>query len=178
MTDKATLRRLARLLTPATSDESRRVASRLHPEGVIGRVRSGCVYMAMPGELDVSAVTGLRPSVEWYTTRTVDRSTLSVHPIDSEYELHPFGYEQPVAGSPEVDPTVIDVWVVPGVAFDADGHRLGHGMGYYDRLLERARPGSRFIGVTTERRLFPSIPHGAHDVPMEVVVTEERVLRP
>ena len=176
MTDKATLRRLARLLTPATPDDSRRVTSRL--KDAIGEARSGCVYLPMPGELDVSAITELRPSVEWHTTRTVSRSTLSVHPIDSEYELHPFGYQQPVAGSPEVAPTVIDVWVVPGVAFDAEGHRLGHGMGYYDRLLERARPGSQFIGVTTERRLFPSIPHGLHDVPVEVVVTEERVLKP
>lgn len=176
MTDKATLRRLARLFSPATPVENDRVTVRLAE--VMKPSDTACLYLAMPGEVDVGAITHLRSDIAWYTTRTVDRSTLSVHPIDCEYETHPFGYRQPVAGTPEVEPSVIDAWVVPGVAFDEAGRRLGHGMGYYDRLLERARPGARFIGVTTERRLFPRIPESEHDVRMHAVVTEERVLRP
>ena len=176
MTDKATLQRLAKLLSPATPEESERVTHRLAE--LIGTVTTGCVYLPMPGELDVSAVAELRSDVIWYTTRTVDRMTLSVHRLDSEYETHPFGYRQPILGSPEIDGSAIDVWIVPGVAFDAEGHRLGHGMGYYDRLLARARSVARRIGVTTDRRIFPDIPSGRFDIPMDLVVTEERVIRP
>ncbi len=176
MTDKATLRRLAEMLSPCVPEEGQRVADRLVE--LAGDAATGCVYLPMPGELDVTAIVDHRSDIAWFTTRTADRETLTVHSMDSEYETHPYGFRQPVSGSPEVDPAGIDVWIVPGVAFDAEGHRLGHGMGYYDRLLARARPAARVIAATTERRIFPRIPSGRFDVPMDLVVTEERVIRP
>jgi 5-formyltetrahydrofolate cyclo-ligase len=93
-------------------------------------------------------------------------------------ETHAFGYRQPVAGSDLTPPTSIDVWIVPGAAFDTRGNRLGHGKGYYDRLLSKARPDSRFIAVTLGRRIFDRIPTEAHDVTMHRIVTEERVITP
>ena len=176
MADKPTLRRLARLLSPATLVESDRVTDRLL--GVLGSALTGCIYLPMPGELDVTSVVDRRADIEWFTTRTVDRTTLSVHPFHSEYEVHPFGYRQPIHGSVEADPGEIDVWLVPGLAFDGAGHRLGHGMGYYDRLLAGVGPEARLVGVTLERRIFPSIPSDRFDVPMDLVVTEERVISP
>ncbi len=176
MTDKGTLRSLAKLLSPSVPEEGHRVVRRLGE--LIDEVSTGCVYLPMAGELDVTSIIEHRPDIAWFTTRTVDRSTLTVHPFESEYEMHPFGYQQPIAGSPEIDPVEIDVWLVPGVAFDAEGHRLGHGVGYYDRLLGRARPEAQLIGVTTERRVFPSIPHERFDVSMDLIVTEVQVIRP
>jgi 5-formyltetrahydrofolate cyclo-ligase len=176
MADKQTLRRLAKLLSPSVPEEGQRVVRRLAE--LLGDASTGCVYLPMPGELDVTGIVRHRADLAWFTTRTVDRTTLTVHPFECEYETHPFGYPQPIAGSPQVDPAEIDVWLVPGVAFDVAGHRLGHGVGYYDRLLARARSGAQLIGVTTERRIFPSIPNDRFDIPMELVVTEERVIRP
>jgi 5-formyltetrahydrofolate cyclo-ligase len=176
MADKRTLRRLAKLLSPSAPEEGHRVVHRLVE--LLGDASTGCVYLPMPGELDVTSLVEHRGDVDWFTTRTVDRTTLTVHRVDSEYEAHPFGYQQPISGSPEIDAAEIDVWIVPGVAFDERGHRLGHGMGYYDRLLARARPEALLIGVTTERRVFPGIPHDRFDIPMDLIVTEERVIRP
>ena len=176
MADKPTLRRLARLLSPAVLQEGELVAERL--AGVVGSALTGCVYLPMPGELDVTSIVDRRADIDWFTTRTVDRTTLSVHPFHSEYEVHPFGYRQPIQGSVEVEAATIEVWLVPGLAFDPTGHRLGHGMGYYDRLLARAGPGARRVGVTLERRIFPAIPSDRFDVPMDLVVTEDRVIRP
>ena len=176
MTDKDTLRRLAKLLSPSVPEEGHRVALRL--VHLLSDVSRGCVYLPMPGELDVTSIVDHRADIAWFTTRTVDRTTLTVHPIESEHEMHPFGYRQPIAGSPEIDAAQMDVWIVPGVAFDADGHRLGHGTGYYDRLLARARPVAQRIGVATERCIFPSIPSEPFDVQMDLVVTEKRVISP
>lgn len=176
MADKPTLRRLARLLSPATLEEGDRVAE--HVLGVMDSPLTGCIYLPMPGELDVTSVVDRRADIEWFTTRTVDRTTLSVHPFDSEYEVHPFGYRQPVEGSVEADAGDIDLWLVPGLAFDMAGHRLGHGMGYYDRLLAAVGPEARLMGVTLERRIFPTIPTDRFDVPMHLVVTEARVISP
>ncbi len=176
MTDKGTLRRLAKLLSPSVPEEGHRVVRRLAE--LIGEVSTGCVYLPIPGELDATGVVAHRADIDWFTTRTVDRATLTVHAFESELEMHPFGYRQPVSGSPEIEPDEIDAWIVPGVAFDAEGHRLGHGMGYYDRLLSRARTGALLIGVTTERRVFPRIPYDRFDISMDAIVTEERVINP
>jgi 5-formyltetrahydrofolate cyclo-ligase len=66
----------------------------------------------------------------------------------------------------------LDLVMVPGVAFDRSGARMGHGFGYYDRLLHRARPDAPLVALAFECQLFPSIPTQPHDVFMDQVVTE------
>src|SRR5204863_8679815 len=69
----------------------------------------------------------------------------------------------------------LDLVKVPGVAFDRGGGRTGHGKGYYDKLLERARPDTPLVALAFECQLFPEIPTGAHDIYMDKVVTEGAV---
>lgn len=69
----------------------------------------------------------------------------------------------------------VDLVMVPGVAFDRHGDRIGHGKGYYDRLLRRARSDTRFIAVAFECQLFPKVPMGEFDVPMDKVATEKTI---
>ena len=80
-----------------------------------------------------------------------------------------------------IDGEKIDLAVVPGVAFDAAGRRLGHGGGYYDRILDRlgrGGGGALFrVGLAFEFQVFESIPAAEHDVCMDAVVTGKRVLR-
>ena len=64
--------------------------------------------------------------------------------------------------------------VVPGVAFDAQGGRVGHGRGHFDRLL--ARSGALLVGLCFENRLVEAVPMEPHDVRMDVVATEKRML--
>jgi 5-formyltetrahydrofolate cyclo-ligase len=67
----------------------------------------------------------------------------------------------------------LELIIVPGVAFDRDGGRLGHGKGYYDKLLEHARPQTPLVALAFECQLFPQIPMQEHDVYMDTVVTEK-----
>ena len=71
----------------------------------------------------------------------------------------------------------LDLVVVPGVAFDAEGRRLGLGRGYYDRLLATA-PGALRVGFAFDWQLVASVPVEPHDLSMDLVVTERTVLRP
>ncbi len=66
------------------------------------------------------------------------------------------------------------VILVPGLAFDAKGGRLGHGKGYFDRLL--AKTNALRIGLCFENHLVEAVPMESHDVRMDVVVTEKRFL--
>ncbi len=72
-------------------------------------------------------------------------------------------------------PGELDLIVVPGVAFDARGARMGHGFGYYDRLLQHARPDAPLVALAFECQLFPEIPTQSHDVFMDKIVTEKAV---
>jgi 5-formyltetrahydrofolate cyclo-ligase len=66
----------------------------------------------------------------------------------------------------------LDLIIVPGVAFDRQGGRLGHGFGYYDKLLQHARPDTPLVALGFECQLFEQVPMQAHDIYMDRVVTE------
>lgn len=69
----------------------------------------------------------------------------------------------------------LDLVMVPGVAFDRTGGRMGHGFGYYDKLLQHARPDAPLIALAFECQLFPEIPTQAHDIFMDKIITEKTV---
>ena len=71
-----------------------------------------------------------------------------------------------------LQPEDLDLVMVPGVAFDRQGGRTGHGKGYYDKLLEHARAAAPLIALAFECQMFPEIPCGSHDIYMDKVVTE------
>jgi 5-formyltetrahydrofolate cyclo-ligase len=77
----------------------------------------------------------------------------------------------------QVPVTDLDLIMVPGVAFTRDGARMGHGKGYYDKLLEHARPDVPLVALAFECQLFPEIPTQEHDVFMDQIITEVAVYR-
>lgn len=74
-----------------------------------------------------------------------------------------------------LQPEDLDLIMVPGVAFDRQGGRTGHGKGYYDKLLEHARLETPLVALAFECQLFPEIPCESHDIYMDKVVTEAAV---
>ncbi len=75
----------------------------------------------------------------------------------------------------EIDPSQLDIIMVPGVGFGRDGARMGNGQGYYDRLLEKVRPDCALVALCYESQLFDDLVVGPHDVYMDKVVTEAAV---
>lgn len=71
-----------------------------------------------------------------------------------------------------LQPADLDLIMVPGVAFDRQGGRTGHGKGYYDKLLEHARADAPLVALAFESQMFPEIPCESHDIYMDKVVTE------
>ena len=87
-----------------------------------------------------------------------------------------FGASEPT-GSEILAPEEIDVVVTPGLAFDRRGHRVGYGGGFYDRFLARAGAGTPRIGVCFAVQLVEEVPHGEPDLAVDVVVTEDEIVR-
>ena len=71
-----------------------------------------------------------------------------------------------------VDPALLDVVVVPGLAFTVDGRRLGQGGGHYDRFLVRLRDGCVTVGAAFAEQLVDDLPTESHDVRLDLVVTD------
>jgi 5-formyltetrahydrofolate cyclo-ligase len=74
-----------------------------------------------------------------------------------------------------LQPGDLDLIMVPGVAFDKNGGRTGHGKGYYDKLLEHAKPETPLVALAFECQMFDEIPMDHHDIFMDKVVTENNV---
>ena len=77
----------------------------------------------------------------------------------------------------KVAPEQLELLIVPGLAFDHGCERLGHGFGFYDRLLRNTRPGVLKIGIAFECQIVPQVPTEPHDVPLDAVVTEKATYR-
>jgi 5-formyltetrahydrofolate cyclo-ligase len=71
--------------------------------------------------------------------------------------------------------TDLDLVMVPGVAFDRTGARMGHGNGYYDKLLQHARLDAPLVALAFECQLFPEIPTAEHDIFMDLIITERAI---
>ena len=75
----------------------------------------------------------------------------------------------------QVVATDLDLVMVPGVAFDRSGARMGHGKGYYDKLLQHARFDAPLVALAFECQLFPKIPTAEHDIFMDMIITERAI---
>ena len=87
-----------------------------------------------------------------------------------------FGAMEPSAGR-AVEPERVDAVIVPGVAFDRRGARVGYGGGYYDRFLARTRPGVPAIAIAFGLQVVEGVPEGRGDRRLDAIVTEEEVIR-
>ncbi len=104
--------------------------------------------------------------------------------IGSLEEVAPagFGLLEPVESvrldlARDVPADQVDFFAVPGVAFDREGGRLGHGKGYYDRLLTGARPDACLTGLCFEVQVVDKVPMEVHDIRLDIVVTERAIYR-
>jgi 5-formyltetrahydrofolate cyclo-ligase len=85
-----------------------------------------------------------------------------------------FGIMEPVKDARKIEPKKIDLAIVPGVAFDLHGDRIGHGVGYYDKFLSTAK-GARKVGLAFDFQVVgQKIVCEAHDVQVDEIITEKR----
>jgi len=134
------------------------------------------IYRSKGSEVDTTAidVAARARGVEVAYPRVVDgQHQLAFHLVGVD-ELVPsrFGLREPRADAPSVDIARIGAFVIPGLAFDRSGVRLGWGLGHYDATLVVADPRAFRIGLAFECQMVDSVPHDPHDQRLHVIITE------
>jgi 5-formyltetrahydrofolate cyclo-ligase len=156
---------------------SGRVRSYLEEWPPLQRATVALLYLPLGDEIDLVALQGTELGCRFVATRTPDREgTLTVHELGGPLEVHRLGFLQPHRAAPEVDVEDIDVLLLPGLAFDLWGTRLGRGAGYFDELLSRLPPRAVTVGVCPAALVVDRLPRDSHDQTVQFLATDEGVI--
>jgi 5-formyltetrahydrofolate cyclo-ligase len=176
------MREVRRSLSHAHRREaSARVCGRLAGLPELSWARGVLAYNATSEEIDpFAAVVRIRSSgARVAMPRVAAPHELALHWVDEPAELvsGAYGILEPGRHAPPADPGVIDVALVPGVAFDAEGGRLGFGGGYYDVLLPKLPARCLMIGLALDEQMVEAVPVGPDDARVDMIVTPSSLLR-
>lgn len=133
------------------------------------------MYHSLPDELSTHKFLDKWHDRKRFFLPRVNGVNLEILPYDkSRLELGAFHIEEPT-GDETVSADEIELVIVPAVAYDRKGNRLGRGKGFYDRLLASTK--ATKIGVGYEFQIVDEIPAEPHDVPMDMVISQHTVIR-
>ena len=130
------------------------------------------LYHALPDEVSTLSLLNTWQNKTLLLPRVIDNEQMEVRRYTRPEDLQQgaFGIMEP-CGELFTDYAAIDVAIIPGMAFDAKGHRLGRGKGYYDRFLSLA-PAIYKIGICFPFQLVDNVPVNENDVWMDEVIGE------
>lgn len=185
--NKSEIRRQLRTALGAMTDESRHAKSSIicsaiaaSPEFTAANVIM--LYLSTPEEVDTASLA-LRawqagkqvvvPKVSWDQRRMLPTEISS---LNNGLAITGPGVREPIAGKP-VPVAFIDLVIVPGLGFTEDGHRIGRGMGFYDRFLAQPDFNGLSCGLAFQEQILEHLPMLDHDVPLSMLATDQGIRR-
>jgi len=177
------IERRIRLLTPQQrAVNNARIASALAALPEFSGAGTVMLYMSIGDEVDTLPVVeralaqGKNVALPKVDLKAKTMAAWRITDIGRGIAAGTFGIPEPALPD-VVDPADIDFCLVPARGFDTLGNRLGRGGGYYDRFM--AAPGFRAVrcGVAFDFQLLENLPQEPHDLPVNIIVTESRILR-
>ena len=141
--------------------------------------RSLALYAARDNEVATSEICrAALASGKLLCYPRVEAGSLVFRQVSGECELvcGSFGIPEPGDVFPAHDPGALDLIVIPGVAFDLRGHRIGYGKGFYDRTVHSLEGSGRLVGLCYDFQLVDAVAGEPHDVLMDLIITESRLV--
>ena len=180
--EKEATRQAVRGAIAALSDEERANASRQIARRVTSLkeyqyARTVLLFLSMPDEVDTGPILldALRRGLSVAAPRVIrgTRDMVALPVRDPERDIAPgaWGIPEPVGGTP-IASEEIDFVLVPGLAFDRVGHRLGRGAGFYDRFMSADGFSGYRCAIAFDCQIVAAVPVDLHDIPVQCIVTE------
>jgi 5-formyltetrahydrofolate cyclo-ligase len=185
--NKSALRRHLRQVLADMNDQTRQDKSQAACQFLVktDEFRSARVimlYLSMPTELDTSPLalaawqtekTVVVPKVSWDQRRMLP---VEITSLQSGITVSAPGVREPTSGQP-MPVNMIDLVIVPGLCIAVSGHRIGRGMGFYDRFLSQSDFIGLSCGLSFEEQIVTSLPTLDHDVALGMLVTDQGIRR-
>ncbi|MEP7157047.1 MAG: 5-formyltetrahydrofolate cyclo-ligase [Betaproteobacteria bacterium] len=174
----------ARDAMPAAARQSagEAIMQRIYALDVYRNAQSVAMYMSIGTELDTHVFFDrVLADGKQVALPRIDKASKSIrlHLVGGHRDLADgvWGIREPHADAPVVNAADIDLMLMPGVAFDLFGHRLGYGAGYYDRLVAPLGAKPVRVAAAFDCQVVNSVPAGADDQPFHILITERQMLR-
>jgi 5-formyltetrahydrofolate cyclo-ligase len=144
--------------------------------------RTVMLYLSTPTEVETAPLalrcwqegkTVVVPKVSWDQRRMLP---VEITTLQTGMTTTGPGIKEPIAGKP-IPTEYIDLVVVPGLGFTPTGHRIGRGMGFYDRFLALPEFSGLSCGLAFQEQIVDTLPVLAHDIPLGMLVTDQSVRR-
>ena len=147
----------------------------------IENVQNIMIFMDMKTEVKITKLLELYPKKNFFISKITNSKNreMKINKYNkNELILHKFGYYES-SSNDFYDEEILDVVIVPALAFDSKKNRIGFGGGYYDTFLEKVRMKNNkalFIGVCYDFQIIDSVPTEKHDVTLDFVVSESKII--
>ena len=139
------------------------------------------IFMDMKNEVRITKLIELYPEKNFFISKIVNSKNreMKINKYnENELVLHKFGYYES-SSDDFYDEKILDIVVVPALAFDSSKNRIGFGGGYYDTFLNKVRGKNKntlFIGVCYDFQMIEEVPIEGHDITLDLVINESEVL--
>jgi 5-formyltetrahydrofolate cyclo-ligase len=160
---------------------SRSIQERFLASGEFGTSQVLALYAPIHNEVETDAVLSVAlDAAKTVLYPVVNGESLEFRRVSSHEELQKgaFGIPEPLASCAVISPRMADFIVIPGVGFDLRGKRIGYGKGFYDKALHSLEGTGKFVGFCYDFQLVDEIVHEPHDVKLDLIITEKRVVYP
>lgn len=171
---RQSMRAKRKTLTQASyAEKSKKIRQTLEALPEFKNAEKILIYVSNKEEVDTHAlIQDLLKKKRPVFVPKVRKNQLTVCRLHEWKDLEPgsFGILEPCTILKEAEPQSMDLIVVPGLAFDPRGHRIGYGKGFYDRLLKGTR--GYKVGLAFHEQIVENVPEEAHDVPLDLIITD------
>ena len=184
ITKKSLRQQIKAMLSAQTVDQrdkkSGRIQDKLFQSPLFESAGTVCFYVSLPMEvnthpmIEASLSMGKRVLVPLVDLENKELKLKEIRNMRLDLRPGTLGILEPVPDrTRDAQMGQVQCWMVPGLAFDPEGRRLGRGGGFYDRLMSRLAPHVPTIGLAFSFQVLPQIPHEDHDRPVDMVLTEK-----
>lgn len=175
-----------KLETKDVLTRSKCIVQSLNQLEYVTNAKSIMCYVSFGNEVDTHFLIkkwiceGKQVSVPCVVNATKEDKYMHAVKIADFDELTPVGkygiLEPPLLQRNIINPNIFDVIIVPGSVFDINKNRMGYGAGFYDRFLSKVSNECLKIGVCFDFQVLEKIPYEEHDVPLDILVTDKRII--